>query len=113
MIYDRYVDKNGYSIDKISEHPFPITYKPDNHLFIENKEDTVKYFCAEYFQEMEAREWMERVDSNFYLTAKGFMEGYKIKHPIRYFWQVHWKWGVATGIAVLGFISTAIYRYGT
>ncbi len=113
MVYSRYVDQNGYSFHKLTEYPFPVTYIPDNELFVERSGDTTKYLCTQYFKELEARGWMEKSESSFYLTAKGFTEGYKLKHPLKYFWQVHWKWGVATGIAVLGFVSTLIYRYGT
>ncbi|PHR64511.1 hypothetical protein [Alcanivorax sp.] len=112
MIYARYIDRNGYSFHKLTEYPFPITYEPDNELFIERSGSTKKYLCTQYFKELEARGLMEKSESSFYLTAKGFTEGYKLKHPLKYFCKVHWKWGVATAIAVLGFISTVIYRYG-
>lgn len=112
MIYEKYIERNGYSLHKLSEHSFPFTYTPDNELFIERNGNVQNYLCTEYFKELQSREFMERNGSNFYLSAKGFTEGYRLKHPVKYFWQVHWKWGIATGIAILAFISTAIYRYG-
>lgn len=112
-IYENYLEKNGYSIHKLSENSFPLHYISKNELFSEINGAVKTPLSILYFDELKARGWMEKKGMGYYLTANGFTEGYKIKHPLKYFWSVHWRWGVATVIAALGFVSTIIYRYGS
>lgn len=110
-VFEKYLENCGYSVQRLSEYSFPFYFYFNDDQFIESNGATITPLSIHYFKELVARDLMIKSDHGFCLTFKGYSEAYRIKHPLKYFWKIHWQWGVATGIAILGLISTAIYSY--
>ena len=111
-VYSEYVDKYGQSYSMLDQHKIPLTYEVKGDRFSEYYDNIRKPLSIFYLKELEVRGWLtknvEGSNVTFSLTSNGLVQGYILDHPFKYFISVHWKWGVASTIAIIGLLSTFI-----
>jgi len=64
---------------------------------------------AHYSKELVARGYLEQDELKFKLTPKGYTQGYKYKHPCRYYISEYWNFYLqiltGAGIVIVGVLN--------
>lgn len=105
-LFERYIQVHGYSLSNLDGYKISSISQDFPSVFYEVKGNVSKSLISDYALELVSRGLLQRSTEcalYFNITAKGYTEGYKVKHPVKYFFLAHWQWFF--GCIIIGLIG--------
>ena len=112
FLYQSHVEEFGESISKLPEggmllldDEFSVKYP---EAIVDIDEYTKKNLTYNLGKELEARNFAVVDNLSIFLTKDGYNEARRILHPIKYFFNKHWKWLIPIIISTVAAFTTII-----
>jgi hypothetical protein len=101
LVTAEYVSKYGHSLGNIDEYKVFLTKVYHNTEFVISEGKTDYPQTSLMFKELISKGYAKQNNTYYTLTQEGLTEGFKLLNPIKSFLKTHWKWVIATFIAIV------------